>query len=661
MSIEYFSSASTAEIMTTILVNVLISAALYAAFPLLFASLRKEPITKKKYNWICFGVNLIPEMIALVIAGKSSGGPYLLWTTVFAGVGVKNLASRGLLSSGTFDSSQSDKTVPVQASGGTSSENEDFPKAELPPQFSFPSTLETDAFIKLVASDATDYIEANRSIAESESADPDYGLVPEKPIYTALLDGQIEYLSSLRTLGGQTISWNRKGSTAVEGINGLVDIYETYLPSGKPYKTLYLNMYSDKTSKTPPAGFSILISGDDNSTEALPATGSILAQNNVDTAFPSFCRKCGAKLPDDSMFCYKCGTKIEPCNNTPLTSCVSLIVCSECGKEYSARAVACPDCGCPTPSKRGITNCPEPTGTETEISGTTPTKKNWTGLIIGILVLALTLVTFGYYTVKSGKLEAGRKALYSGDYITARKNLEGLHYLNSDALMIDCAFLEDLAVTTKHMMAAEEEDNYSVEMTLTEAWAKLKDYRYVTFSDNRLQSYVPEYLKNLERQINAYKNGDPNDLLASEWEAGAGAVRCEEILVYLNQQIGFLSGDLEFDEKYVKVLSSNQAYLNALFDLIEHGQDETKDAYCGTKYVERYLVNNTDYSADVVFVFNFYEYNSDSYVESVTVEMSGIESHQEYTVRCNLPTGLRNGYTVYWTSIYTDVYGGGLN
>ena len=316
MSIEYFSSASTAEIMTTILVNVLISAAMYAAFPLLFASLRKEPITKKKYNWICFGVNLIPEMIALVIAGKSSGGPYLLWTTVFAGVGVKNLASRGLLSSGTFDSSQSNKTVPVQASGGTSSENEDFPKAELPPQFSFPSTLETDAFIKLVASDAADYIEANRSIPTSESADPDYGLVPDRPIYVALLDGQIEYLSSLRTLGGQTISWNRKGSTAVEGINGLVDIYETYLPSGKPYKTLYINMYSEKTSKTPPAGFSILISGDDNSTEALPATGSILEQNYVDIAFPSFCRKCGAKLPDDSMFCYKCGAKIEPCNNT---------------------------------------------------------------------------------------------------------------------------------------------------------------------------------------------------------------------------------------------------------------------------------------------------------------------------------------------------------
>ena len=318
--------------------------------------------------------------------------------------------------------------------------------------------------------------------------------------------------------------------------------------------------------------------------------------------------------------------------------------CTNCGQEIQAGAKFCENCGTPTnndvhheSSKRKIV------------------------YEIGILVLALILATSGYYTIKSGKLKVGKNALYSGDYITARKNLEDLHYLNSDALMIDCAFLEDLAGSTKHMMAAEEEDDYDVEMSLKEAWAKLKDYRYVTFSDIRLQSYAPEYLKSLERQINAFKNADPNDLLTFEWEISAGAVRCEEILVYLNQQIGFLSEDLEFDEKYVKALASEQADLNALYDLIEHGQDETKDAYCGSKYVERYLVNNTDYSADALFIFNFYEYESDSYIESVTVEMSGIEAHQEYTVRCDLPASVRNGYTVYYTSAYTDVYGDGLN
>ena len=53
--------------------------------------------------------------------------------------------------------------------------------------------------------------------------------------------------------------------------------------------------------------------------------------------------------------------------------------------------------------------------------------------------------------------------------------------------------------------------------------------------------------------------------------------------------------------------------------------------------------------------------DSDSYVESVTVEISGIEAHQEYTVRCDLPASVRNGYTVYYTSAYTEVYGDGLN
>lgn len=30
---------------------------------------------------------------------------------------------------------------------------------------------------------------------------------------------------------------------------------------------------------------------------------------------------------------------------------MALIICKECGKEFSNKAVACPNCGCPTENK----------------------------------------------------------------------------------------------------------------------------------------------------------------------------------------------------------------------------------------------------------------------------------------------------------------------
>lgn len=101
-------------------------------------------------------------------------------------------------------------------------------------------------------------MEANRAAQPNNENDPEFGLVPEKPIFTLeteIVDGQRTYLGKLRTLNGDKITWKRLGSTSVEGINGMIDIYETYLPSGAPYKTLYINMYGARTSKTAPAGF----------------------------------------------------------------------------------------------------------------------------------------------------------------------------------------------------------------------------------------------------------------------------------------------------------------------------------------------------------------------------------------------------------------------
>lgn len=128
-----------------------------------------------------------------------------------------------------------------------------------------PTTIDIDsssdplkAIMEAQAKETIRVMEANRAAQPNNEKDPEFGLVPEKPIFTLateIVDGQRTYLGKLRTLNGDKITWKRLGSTSVEGINGMIDIYETYLPSGAPYKTLYINMYGARTSKTAPAGF----------------------------------------------------------------------------------------------------------------------------------------------------------------------------------------------------------------------------------------------------------------------------------------------------------------------------------------------------------------------------------------------------------------------
>lgn len=103
-------------------------------------------------------------------------------------------------------------------------------------------------------------MEVNRTAQSNDESDPEFGLVPEKPIYTLatdIVEGQRAYLGKLRTVNGEKITWKRLGSTSVEGVHGMIDIYETFLPSGQPYATLYINMYGARKSVAAPQGFVI--------------------------------------------------------------------------------------------------------------------------------------------------------------------------------------------------------------------------------------------------------------------------------------------------------------------------------------------------------------------------------------------------------------------
>lgn len=88
--------------------------------------------------------------------------------------------------------------------------------------------------------------------------DAEYGLVPEKPIYTNGISGSNAYLERLTTTFGEKLSCEKQGSMSIDGITGMIDIYECYLPSGKRYKTLYVNMYGTANSTTSPKGFKLI-------------------------------------------------------------------------------------------------------------------------------------------------------------------------------------------------------------------------------------------------------------------------------------------------------------------------------------------------------------------------------------------------------------------
>ena len=146
-------------------------------------------------------------------------------------------------------------------------------------------------------------MEANRVGQAEHEGEVDFGLVPEKPIYTLatdIVEGEHEYLNSLRVAhSGEKIKWERKGSISAEGIHGIIDIYDTYLLSGEFYKTVYINMYGAKKSLSAPTGFFMA--------NNVPAT-------SIKTAAPKktkarYCSRCGSLIDNQTKQCTGCGKK----------------------------------------------------------------------------------------------------------------------------------------------------------------------------------------------------------------------------------------------------------------------------------------------------------------------------------------------------------------
>lgn len=191
--------------------------------------------------------------------------------------------------------------VPSATTNSNDTEANDEPVAEEV----VPTDIEYETVAKILASgiiEGKKAMEANRESQPHHELDDDFGLVPEKPIFTLAqmsVDGEREYLNQLYTVDGEKIKYNRRGSMGVDGINGMIDIYDTFLPSGQPYKTIYINMYGAKKSNQAPVGF--VLNNETNKPKTTAKKGK--------TFKTKYCSRCGSIIDNESKVCTGCGKK----------------------------------------------------------------------------------------------------------------------------------------------------------------------------------------------------------------------------------------------------------------------------------------------------------------------------------------------------------------
>lgn len=85
----------------SVLISLAFTVAKYCAFPLIFAGVRKSPITKKNYKILCWIVNSVLWVAFLVNISYNGGDfsiiPFILWTKVFTSIGISKLDKKGAL------------------------------------------------------------------------------------------------------------------------------------------------------------------------------------------------------------------------------------------------------------------------------------------------------------------------------------------------------------------------------------------------------------------------------------------------------------------------------------------------------------------------------------------------------------------------------------
>lgn len=324
---------------------------------------------------------------------------------------------------------------------------------------------------------------------------------------------------------------------------------------------------------------------------------------------------------------------------------MALIICPECGKEYSDRAPACPNCACPTPHPNSKVLSDIETGyVQTE-------KKHSYASLIAFLILFAFVAVGGWCIHRAQSYNNGLKAMYSGAYTVARNYLGNLDYKDSELALNDISFLEKLEEIAKEK-ATRDDENFDASAEAVRALRKLSKYQTMEFHTDGLDTMLEQYVEGLERIKNA---SDYETASATEFEILAGTYLCDHVIVNLHDNLGFMENSSEYEAAYSDILPQEEAFLDAFGEIDEKGHVDVKDGNFWSNSVTLFLRNDTDYTSEQIFVFDFYSYGGDELLESITTDTLKIEPNSEYTVSVDVPQSARNGYTVRYSYCILDI------
>lgn len=289
-----------------VILGLFLTVAEFSLFPIIWAFVQRDTISAKKYRWICFGVNLAINLVFNIVITSSAAGyysaAYLLWTFVFTSVGVKILNSRNLLQSDNKEVIAYCSKCGILASydGGSASCPQCKQKLEV-------TTISAGKWSTLSKEEKRYYLDSwgVKKLNAEPYAQISQEKQPQKEPSTEDFDEDraMFFCPQCDKLWRSENAMNGCCPLCKSKVTNIGLSPKTWFALPDKEKTSLANRWRKANTNLSAASKRTVTSDEEKNTpleRAIPPTKN--------TVF--FCRKCGARIPSDSVFCQKCGEKV---------------------------------------------------------------------------------------------------------------------------------------------------------------------------------------------------------------------------------------------------------------------------------------------------------------------------------------------------------------